>query len=241
MSALLLLLGAFSAAPATEATDYSVKETRQVLDRYGQCIVKAHRDRASEAILANAGNEELLRRYSNLMDGDCLAAASDRGGNFTIQAKFAGDQYRYALADALVRQELASWPAPKLETVPKLDHRDPGDPPAATGRNGKPLRASAYEKLVKAYDQKRAASYLSRYGECVVRLDPTGARTLLLAPVETPQEAAAFAAMRDSFATCVPEGETLTFSKVTMRGTIAVNYYRLSKAASGMAQAGASR
>ena len=74
-------------------------------------------------------------------------------------------------------------------------------------------------------------SYLSRYGECVVRADPAGSRALLAAKPETPEEASRFAALRLALATCLPEGHTLEFGKLALRGTIAVNYYRLAKAA----------
>ena len=242
MSLVLLLMGAqvMDAHRAPTQSGYSTKVTRQILDRFGRCVVKGQRARASEAILGNVDNQELRSRYAKLLDGDCLVHAAEVGGaSGTIQAQFRVDQYRYAVADALVRLDLAGSAAQHFDGVPRLDHRDPGEAPAKVDKKGKPLRASRYEALMRGYDTARAANLLSRYGECVARLDPARTRALLMSEVETPQEAAAFAGLKETFGTCIPEGVTLTFSKVTLRGTIAVNYYRLSKAALGLTQAGA--
>ena len=44
------------------------------------------------------------------------------------------------------------------------------------------------------------------------------------------QETAQFGAMTTAFATCLPEGQTLAFGKLALRGTVAINYYRLAHA-----------
>jgi hypothetical protein len=65
----------------------------------------------------------------------------------------------------------------------------------------------------------------------VVRVNPAAARTLLLTRPESAEEKAAFATMNLAFATCLPEGVTMSFGKTALRGTVAMNYYRLAKAA----------
>ena len=238
---LAFVVGATLGASAPErraGSDISVRDTREVLERYGQCVVKIDRRGASEAILSDVGNKEFRTRYRKLIDGDCLVnAAGGIGAGTIIRAKFAGDQFRYALADALFRVELAGLPARIFDGVPKLDHRHPGEPPAKVNRKGKPLRASDYEARLRDYDVQVAANYLSQYGECVARLNPVASRALLLTHAETRQETAAFESLRGTFAQCLPEAVTLTFSKVTLRGTLAVNYYRLAKAAAGIGKA----
>ena len=65
----------------------------------------------------------------------------------------------------------------------------------------------------------------------MVRVDPAAARALLLTMPESPEENARFAAMGTTFGSCLAEGETLKLGKLALRGTMAINYYRLAKAA----------
>jgi len=225
MSVTAFLIG--TAAAAAAQSDYSTKETRQLIRDYGDCIVNRQQKRASEAILGDVGNAELMQRYSRLIDGYCLPT---RPG-IRIQARFQGDQLQYALADALVKKELWNLPAPDFAQIPSLYHRDPGPEPSRLELNGKPLGARRYEAAVAAHQAAQAFRFLSLFGECVVRAGPAAARALLLAEPGTPQEQAQFAALATPFGICMPEGRTLAFGKVALRGTIAINYYRLAKAA----------
>jgi hypothetical protein len=79
-----------------------------------------------------------------------------------------------------------------------------------------------------------AYAFLSHYGECIVRADTAGAKALLLATPDSADEAARFAALGPSLSRCLPEGTTLRFGKVTLRGSVAINYYRLAYAARAM-------
>ncbi len=228
-----LLIGAAAAAQS----DLSTKETRQLMRNYGACIVNRQQKRASEAILADVGNPELMQRYSRLVDGYCLPT---RPG-IRLQARFQGDQLQYALADALVKKELWNVPAPAFAAVPPLFHRDPGPEPSRLGPNGKPLSARRYEAAVAGHQAAQAFRFLSLFGECVARADPAASRALLLAEPGTPQEQAQFAALATPFGICMPEGRTLAFGKVALRGTIAINYYRLAKAVGAAAAPGLPR
>ena len=223
-----LALSAALAQPGgqQQESDASSKETRLLIRHYGDCVVSRQQDRAAEAILANMSNRDLMRRYPQLIEGRCMPV--ERGQ--VVKVSFVGDQFRYALADALVRKELAALPAPDLSAVPRLDHREP-TPPSRFSAKGKPLRERDYQEAMSRFERDRAFTFLSRYGECVVRTDPAAARTLLLAEVGSTAEAAQFASMTNTLGTCLPPGETLSFGKLALRGTIATNYYRLAKAA----------
>jgi hypothetical protein len=227
VSVIAFLIGAAAAgAAAPGQSEFTAKETRRLLDDYGRCIVKRWPKVAAEAIQRNVDNKELVKRYKVLVDGSCLPVR----GQGALRVKFEGDQYRYALADALVRHELAAVAPPVLDDVPQLQRREPVEP-SKLSRSGKPLKPAQYAAAVRAYEQEQAFNYLSRYGECVVRVDPAAAKALLLTAPETPEESARFAAMSTAFATCVPEGRTMSFGKLALRGTIATNYYRLAMAA----------
>ena len=202
------------------------RQVRALIADYGDCIVKRETDRASAAIVAGLSSDELLDRYPQLMQESCL---HNRLGDL-VEVRFAGDQYRFAIADALVRRELAVVPPPVLDDVAPLDHRGPAGPPT-TNAEGRPLEGRALELAMQGYESDRAAHYMWRYGECVVRVDPAAAKRLLMADPASTQEGIQFRAMSSALGTCLGEGRTLEFGKAALRGTIAVNYYRLAMAA----------
>jgi hypothetical protein len=207
------------------ARNIPAKQVRALVADYGECIVKREPARASAAILAGLGNKTMLDRYPQLLQETCLhTRLGDR-----VEVRFTGDQYRFAIADALVRQELASAPPPVLDDVPPLAHHDPGEPPR-TDSKGRPLQGRALEQAMRDHDVDRAANYMWRYGECVVRVDPAAAKALLMTDPASKEEDVQFGAMSTALGTCLGEGRTLEFGKAALRGTIAVSYYRLAKA-----------
>lgn len=223
-----LVFGMAWAQPSRAQSDYSTKETRALMHAYAKCVVKRQGRRASQAIVANADNGTILRDYKMLIVDACLS----REVATTTEMRFSGDLYRYALADALVNAELALGDAPDLTPVPRLAHREPGEAPTTVTPRGKKIGKRKYEEAITDYRQTVAYLFLSKYGECVARLSPAAARALLLAAPDSSEEATRFQALRPALESCMPEGETLKFGKVALRGTIAINYYRLAKAAS---------
>ncbi|HEX8442746.1 MAG TPA: hypothetical protein VF631_03760 [Allosphingosinicella sp.] len=227
--ALLALAAPALVQPVRAAQDfeYSTAETRKLMHAYAQCAVARQARRASEALVRNVDNSVILRTYPQLIAGDCLAKQTRR----STKMSFSGDLYRYALADALVSHEFSTSEALRFESVPRLDHRDPGELPKPIGANGKRLSARKYEAAVKDHKQGAAIAYISRYGECVVRSAPGEARALLKTAPDSAEESVRFGALRVALGTCLREGESLRFGRTTLRGTIAVNYYRLAYAA----------
>jgi hypothetical protein len=210
-----------------EEADYSTKETRALTHAYARCVVKRQRAKASEAIVANVGSGAILRDYPTLIRPECLTRQTRQ----TTRMRFAGDLYRYALADALVNQELAAQPVPDLDAVPRLAHHDVGAPPQAVDAKGRKLGKRKLEAALQSYRQDAAFAFLSRYGECIVRIDAAGAKALLLTGPDSAEEAARFNALRPALERCLPEGQTLRSGKVALRGSVAINYYRLAHAA----------
>lgn len=228
-----LLAGAVCAAPVqAQDLEYSTEQTRALMHEYARCVVKRQGKKASEALLSNVDNGTILRRYGMLIVGDCLA---DNAKTDTTTMSFAGDLYRYALADALVGQELADTPVPDVSDLPPLDHRDPGEPPRQITASGKKVSKKKYEQALESHNRGVAYAFLGRYGECIIRFDAPGAKALLLTKPDSREEAIRFAALKPALASCLPEGHTLTFGKVPLRGSIAVNYYRLAHAVTGRA------
>lgn len=215
---------------AAPESDYSLKDTRKLAYDYGKCVVGRHHAAASEAILRNISNREIMRNYAVLVDGLCLVRSTHSGAKMS----FPGDLYRYALADALFAREVASAPVPDLSNVPPLER--PARPePAPLALNASKADRNRYQQAFKDFTEAEAFRALGAVGECVVRLNTAGAKALLLASPETNGETAAFNALRPTLAQCLPEGRTLTLGKLALRGTIAVNYYRLARAVKPLA------
>ena len=203
-------------------TILSVKETRQIAYKYGKCLVSHHAGSASEAVLRNVDNETLRSQYSILIHGDCLAPGA--------KLSFPGDFYRYALADALVARELGTKPVPDISKVPPLEHAlTPIQPMPPLNNNA--VAKFMYSVELRRTQQAEMLRALSIYGECVVRVSPSDAKALLLTEPETPSESGRFQALQPALAQCMPEGKTMTLDKFVLRGIVAVNYYRLAKAA----------
>jgi hypothetical protein len=226
---------AWTAAGATDLdnSEYSTKETRAIMHAYARCVVKRQPRKASEAILADLSQEEILHHYGSLIIGDCLANAGGEG----TQMSFKGDLYTYALADALVARELADVPPPALDGVPVLVHREPGAEPRPTDARGKRLRAGQYSKALDNYRRSVVFAFLSKYGECIVRFAPPEAKALLTTAPDSVEETAAFGRLRPALSNCMPVGRTISFGRVALRGGIAINYYRLAHAAGAGEQA----
>ncbi len=223
IAAALLSTSSITAAQS----EFSTAETRALMHAYARCVVGAQPAKASEAILRNVDNSTILREYRRLIVSDCLARQVKR----TTEMRFGGDLYRYALADALVSREWIGQPVPNLEAVPRLSHREPGAAPSPVAANGKRLGKRRFEAAMKDYQEDVGFAFLSKYGECVVRTGPAHSKALLMTTPDSAPEMAAFKGLQPVLAHCLPAGQTLEFGKVALRGTIAINYYRLAHAA----------
>lgn len=230
----MLAMAAAAAAPAGARPGVSTEKARAAMHAYAKCVVKWQGRKASEALIGNADNGTILREYKSLIDGECL--------EFQVaKISFGGDLFRYALADALVNRELADQPVPDLTVVPGLAHRAPPEPPAPLPAEAGKAARKKFEKARADYEEAVAIGFLSSYGECIVRHNPAGAKALLLTVPDSPQERSGFDLLRASFAACLVKGRTLRFGRVALRGSIAINYYRLAHAARSAAPVSAAR
>lgn len=210
------------AAAAAPAEEYSPAKRRQVVADFASCVIRRHPQRASQAVLQQLNNDEIIRRQGRLIDSFCVLR--DPQGRLTV--RLPGPLMRYALADALVR----SNPTVRVTNPPsiaRLDHRNiaEADYRPRPGRRFKPQEA---EEKAKSRDEALVHVALSRFGECVVRVSPNAADSLVRSPVYSAAEQVAYRAL--ATATCLQEGQKVEFSRDVLRGTVAMNYYRLAHA-----------
>lgn len=225
VSVVVLAFGCATPALAAPKSDYSLDDTRRLMAGYAKCVVQRRWEKASEAILKNVDNGTILKHYRGLIDGDCLTKQTRLAGKMT----FAGDLYRYALADALVAKEFGASGPVDFSAAPKLVQRAAPEAPKAPADDSKSEKRR-YERELDDYNEMTGFRVLGAIGECVVRLDPVSARALVLSKPTTDDEDRHFETITPTVANCLPEGETVKFGKLALRGTIAINYYRLAHA-----------
>jgi hypothetical protein len=223
----LMKYGAFffaiCSATARPAVADTVSEARDVFSSFSQCTVQHRAKEAAEVVLADDSNDEILRKHPDLLTGDCLGL---EGGTLQIPSS---DFVRYGLAEALVRRQYARGLPPDISLAAPLRHREINqtDYQPKPGKTPKPTELA---NLQKRRERDAGERLLSIYGECVVRTDPVAALRLIMTKVDSPGESQAFADMNAALSKCLASGERLQFGKAALRGSVAMNLYRLANA-----------
>ena len=220
--AVLLLFGVVTPALADKAKEDA--HARKVMHDYARCVVKEKPKRAAEAIIANVSNGMIMKSYSDLISSDCMGRT---GGN--VQMTFGGDLYRYALADALVNANFADKYENDFSNRLPLAHLRAPTRAELDTELAKTKSKRKRAEIEEEYGKTSGVEWLSRYGECVVRSDPVRSRLWLLTPPDGPEEMSRINDLRPTFDACL-SGGTLKFSRVNLRGTVAINYFRLANA-----------
>ncbi|MBS3930531.1 MAG: hypothetical protein KGZ65_04790 [Sphingomonadales bacterium] len=240
----ILAIGAgLLSASQTEAglSGSRLAEYREDVRSYATCTVRNHHDRARELVLANVDNHTMERKFADIYTSKKLA--------FIFGCKelmLRGDQgivvdpdlYRASLADVLVNKDLKVVEVGSFDSVGPLTHLAPQSASDFEAAYAKARSNAAKETVKKARDASVAKAWLSQFGECVVRRDQATAKEWLLTKPESAEEASAIGKATPALGACLVAGEKLTFDKHVLRGTVAINYYRLAMAKS---QAGVSR
>ena len=227
---ILMALSAALAFAVSAAADeeFDSKETREVQAKFSECVVKKNYAAARQMVLTpNLEDRDWRRTVSRVGDGDCLLKAAHSIGG--VEMKFPLDTMRYALADALVRREFSAGSPPSIKDAAPLEQPE-FDESKYQLEPGKKPKKGQLEKLEKNRDKRIALIFLNDFGECVARANPGKSHELLIAQPDTPGEGAAFNALMPEFASCLSTGQQLKFNRATLRGTIALNYYRLAHA-----------
>ena len=206
-----------------DQTDRTLRETRKRVREYSDCIVKKHPEDARTAVLSLTDNASLVKDYPKLLDPYCLTGFVDR-------MAFPGDLLRYALADALVRRQLINQPAIDPLVIGPLAHNQPVPPPSVTEAKAEADQGKPFDRKQWQFGVALAYSQVSQFGECVVRADPAGTKQLLASAPTSAPEAAAIAALKPVLGSCLRKDSKLHLTKEVLRGTIALNYYRLANA-----------
>ena len=184
---------------------------RLVMLEFGQCTVRYNLPGARKVSLLFPWTPEFVQQAKKISESECLL-----GEGAVAELRSSPNLMRGAIYQAFY-----------------LDRFRRAAPQLAAG----PLDLSAETA---GQDQGRVQLYvaLRRFGECVVRAAPAESRAVLLAPIGTKEEAAAYQALAPNLGPCLQQGQSVTFSKSMLGGLIAEVAYRLSTQAPSASVAG---
>ncbi|WP_310533063.1 hypothetical protein [Novosphingobium sp.] len=230
---LLGLCAVAVALPVQAAEPPSIGQIRKFLADYGQCVAKREPELARKAVVSGANfkrespeGKRLMQR--ECMDEDILANATS-GFQGRLRMRMDDDTYRGVIAEALVAKGAPALTVDGLKVVPILTYDEPR-PLRLQYPDGK---AIPEEKLVRqraAIARKTEAMLMGKLGECVVRNAPVQSRAVLATSLETPPELQSINALGATLGQCIKAGETVSLDRMSVRGALAIAYYRLSQA-----------
>ena len=206
---------------ATPLFDLSSPHSRGVMAEFAECMARSY-NRDARLLVAIDDASALTPEQRKSFRPECLfktKASALRGGHAL---------YRYALAEALIRRDYRKTLPPDPALAAPITHpilaADAPMPSTWAASGSSADQWSAFR------DRGRAYSVVSAFGDCVVRAAPAKSWALLQTKVTSAAEKAAMAGLSAEMGSCVPAGTKIELSPNNIRGTIALNYYRLSQA-----------
>jgi hypothetical protein len=197
-----------------------VDHSRDILASFAQCSVKKHTVLAREVVL-DTSHVAFDKAHLAAADPECLALANS---SFDVtRLEISPFSLRAALADALIKSDLLGFDPNAIRfasPIPKTA-LDPADFAPKAGMH------FSFKQLQDSEAKTKADLALIAYGECVVRKDPVGSHTLLSTPVNSDAELQALQALMPAFSGCLDIGQQFKASRLLLRNTLALNYYRL--------------
>lgn len=214
-------------------------EIRKVQAKFGECVVKGQYEASRRWVLfSDLEPRERRRVLAKVTDSGCLTAAFGR--MYHVQMRFPGDTMRHTLAEALVKRDLTAAAMPALKNAARVA-QPVFDEAHFVPTPVRKLKQEELAQLAENRSKQIARVYLAEFGECVVRFNAVDSFALIAAPPATNAEQATFTRLLPAFGQCLAAGERLTFNKSVLRGTIAMNLYRLANAPAAITPAGAPR
>ena len=235
MTNVALLLAIMAAAPTSQSRAQRDAELDylHVLATYAMCEVRENHARSAKAVLSNLDAHDLQRHFSDIFIekpvayvAGCRELVMPDGQAFFLK----GEPLRMKLAEALVKADLQNEVSTSFADRAPLPFREPETREELDRTLADTRTESGRKHIQEFYDMRVAQSWLSHFGECVARSDPARAHAWLLMKAGSAEDAAAANALAPAFGACLGEGQKLTVGKETLRGSVAVSYYRLAKA-----------
>jgi hypothetical protein len=222
----------FGAMSPSHAAPPSAAQVRHFMAEYGTCIAKREPELASKFVITGVDFKRDSDERRRLWQRECLdheeLRNTSRGFRGSVGLKDA--TYRGAIAEALIKREGDKLNANDFSAVAPLTYEEPWALRTTT-QDGKPIPEERLQRQRDAIEVKTLANRVARLGECVVRQTPAQSRAILAVPIDTESELQALKAVTPAIQQCIPKGQTVSFDRMSLRGAIAIAYYRLANAA----------
>lgn len=170
--------------------------------QFASCMVKRDAKAALQFVETPVDSARYATLMRRILEQDCY--------NDGLAVDIPPVALRGSLFEALYKHDFAGA-APDLRGAAKVDY------------------LAGY--AVPMTDAAATAVALAHVGDCVVRADPAAARQLLSMAPDTPPEQAAIGVVAARLPACLDKGQTIPFSRSTIRALVAEALYRLTAAA----------
>ncbi len=186
---------------AASVNGRATTNARMTTRDFGQCVVARSPTTSEQIVRLAYGQPEYKRLMRTLMVNECLST-----GELTLSHELA----RASVFEALYLRDFGRRGPADFRQVPSIDY---------LGGYIMPLSADAINVIA-----------LGRFGDCVVRANSQGARTLVLSVPDSTVEQLALSSLTSQLGPCVPKGVQVRFSRSVLRGAVSEGLYRLSVA-----------
>jgi hypothetical protein len=173
---------------------------REATVQLARCILKRHRTAAQKVIELSADSSVFVPQLARLARSRCLASGELRIPPLLL---------RGALFEELYKQEFWEARLQDLSKAPPVNYLQGYQQP-----------------LSEASKQALAMSFV---GDCLVRADTSSARLMVASIPGTEREDQATGALAARLPQCIPQGQTLKFSRSFIRAAVSEALYRLSR------------
>ncbi len=229
----LVFLVALASAPVSAAEPPSPQQIRAFLAQYGACVAKREPELAKKSVLSGASFSRDSAEGKRLMQRECMdpELLRNQADGFAgrLRMRFDEDTYRGVIAEALVASQGAAVDAATLPAIAVLTYEEPRAL-RTVDREGKPIPEEGLARQRAAIARKTQAMLMGKLGECAVRAAPAQARAVMSTAIDTPAELQALNALGPTLGQCIKAGETVSLDRISVRGALAIAYYRLSQA-----------
>lgn len=224
---------AMARPPRGNSYKLSEQEAQTAMRDYVGCAVKSSPQLASQAVVEDWEGGRLIGEGSRLVSSDCVRAAG-----FVRQMRFQPEIFRALIAERLIQRDPTLAPTREALTgVGSLAYNMPW-PVRTMDSKGKPLDADAIAKQQQGYDRRVGAIAGQQVGECVVKADPALVRPVFATEAGSEAELSVLKGLTGLLPACVPANKKFSFDRQSLRGSLAMAYYRLALASKGVIWAG---
>ncbi|MFL6725836.1 MAG: hypothetical protein ACJ8FS_04900 [Sphingomicrobium sp.] len=206
---------------------FPIDNARPILTAFGECAAKSNPALARDFILHDLNYRlGISERFKSLASPGCLTQAIQGTPYGMVRLEMTSAVLRYAIADALIRSDLATFDPDVIRFAAPLAELkiEPGVGEA------KSLGQSELDRAAKALATANSDLALFTYGECIVRAAPAKTKALLSTKVNSTEEGDGLANLMPDFRGCLDKGQQFRANRLILRGVVAYNYYRLAYA-----------